>query len=468
MKNFCICTILVLFLLPTLLFAGEAYYVDPSQTDPYENGSYEHPWNSINDVNDHRFNNGDDVYFKVNTKIVTSEKLDIDWDGLESDRVIIGAYYGEDKFGLNGNARPIIDGNYKVPDNTDTGLINYWSGTGYITVVDLALHNSHGYGINMSHEYSPNNLHTDYNIVKNCYVQNSYNQGILFARASYGLIEGCEVFRSSYNNGRDKAGIEITGMSSELVSLNNVVRGNVVRWAGEGIGSYKGARYTIIENNIVYDCKSYHIYFGNARNCIIRNNIIYETGPANQPPDDSTGPSDRLIAVDCEGHVSSIIKVLGYAQIYGNYIAGGYTGISLHSNANDVGVYQNNVEIYNNTIVDCAKNFEFLNVDPKWNNIKIYNNYSFIFDELSENLIHVNNPSPDGVEWSDNFWNLPVSGNAAHNENTTDVSLIKVSGWRSLEAGEVGISSFSFTGDVKTQPASSVTKVSNVRIFSES
>jgi hypothetical protein len=44
----------------------------------------------------------------------TSVILDIDWSGTSGNRVIIGAYYGNGLFGLNGNSRPVIDGNNTI------------------------------------------------------------------------------------------------------------------------------------------------------------------------------------------------------------------------------------------------------------------------------------------------------------------------------------------------------------------
>ena len=95
----------ILLLSPTIVFAGKSYYVDP-RANFNGDGSFLRPWKSISSVNNHAFNTGDDVYFKVNTRCVADSYLNIDWDGTLSDPVIIGAYYGENKFGLNGQSRP--------------------------------------------------------------------------------------------------------------------------------------------------------------------------------------------------------------------------------------------------------------------------------------------------------------------------------------------------------------------------
>ena len=428
--------IAVICIFPALAIAGKAYYVDPSQSNPYQDGSYAHPWNSLLDVNNHKFNSGDDVYFKVGTTLKAAAQLIIDWDGTPNDRVIIGAYYGLNKFGLGGKARPVIDGHFTHPKDVNSALVLYTNGAGYVTVSDLQIINAKGTGISLSYNHSTVQNFTKHNIVRNCYVKRSKRVGILFARASYGLIENSTVEQASYGYSPG-ASIVISGMNDESLSLHNTVRGCTVFNGFEGIGVYKGARYTTVENNTIYNCRSFHLYLANARDAVFRNNVIYET--ASRLPGDSR---DKLIVVDAEGHVGSIIKVTGSCKIYNNYLAGGLVGISLLSNANNVGVYQSNNEIYNNRIIDCTNNFEFNQVDPKWRNNKIYGNYSFIY---TKGLNHANNYLPSGVTWTANYFNSAVSGNAATNAHINKVWLSKNSGWQTLNPGSVTTALFNFT-----------------------
>lgn len=94
---------LLLYLLPSLAFAGTAHYVDCS-AGTNGNGSYASLQNNIYSVNSHSFSTGEDLYFKVNTTCTPSVKFMIDWNGSSGDQVIIGAYYGNGQFGLNGNS----------------------------------------------------------------------------------------------------------------------------------------------------------------------------------------------------------------------------------------------------------------------------------------------------------------------------------------------------------------------------
>ena len=94
---------LLLNLLPSFAFAGTAHYVD-SSAGTNGNGSYASLQNNIYSVNSHSFSTGEVLYFKVNTTCTPSVKFMIDWNGSSGDQVIIGAYYGNGQFGLNGNS----------------------------------------------------------------------------------------------------------------------------------------------------------------------------------------------------------------------------------------------------------------------------------------------------------------------------------------------------------------------------
>jgi len=109
-------------------------------------------------------------------------------------------------------------------------------------------------------------------------------------------------------------------------------------------------------------------------------------------------------------------------------------------------------KIHDNIIVDCNKNFKFGHNNANWNGNEIYDNYAFIFDENSVGYIQSNNYNPYGVTWDNNFWNTAVSGNAADNQNTNNIELVKKTGWRDLTYGEVDVSYFDFLGSPTTFP----------------
>jgi parallel beta-helix repeat protein len=464
-----------LLFFPLVTFAGTTYYVDLSAANG-GNGSYSKPWNSIAQVNAYKFKSGDDLYFKVGSSKTVTQHLTIDWHGTANDRVIIGAYYGKGKFGLNGNERPLLNGNKTVPSNMEHGLVQY-VGPGHITIQDLHIKNSYGGGIVVKELWDrvlkKHKKSTD-NIVKNCKVVDSGRQGILLCRSSNSLIEGNFVDGSSQTKellptgkwSHSGGGIEVTGMSSEDVALNNIVRGNTVRRSSESISAYKGARYTTIENNTVYDVSGNGIYAANARDGIIRNNVVYgiDVKESRNPYQPWSGRR-QLIWIDSEGHVDKIIKVTGGWKIYDNFLAGGRVGIWLQSNSDNVGVYQKNNKIYNNRIVDCDRNIWIQGATEGWSGNEIYNNYSFIF---TPGLSHIyGSTSPPGVAWEGNHYNSKVTGNAAYKAKFNGKTLIKKTGWRNLPYGTVTSQMFNFVGEGESEgqllPVS-LEKVKNVTV----
>lgn len=458
-------TVFLLFLTSSTAWAGTAYYVDPTAAGG-GTGTYASPWNSIAQVNAKAFSAGDDVYFKAGTTLTMTTHLLVDWHGTESDPVVIGAYYGKGLFGLNNAARPILLGNKitPVPSGIYTALIHY-VGPGYVTVQDVHVKNSYGLGFQLSEGYYADGRRSIGNVVRNCITQDSGRQGILLARTSYSLVEDCFVDGASQTPeplasgviGYGGGGIEISGMNRET-SVHNVVRGNTVRRAGESIGNYLGARYTIIENNIVYDMGRVGIYAANSRDGVIRNNIVYW----NNPEESQNHLAPRmplragLIHIDAEGHVATTIKVTGGWEIYGNYLAGGRVGIWLECNSNQYGVYQVNNKIHDNVIVDCDRNFWIHQAVTGWTGNEIYNNYSFLF---TSGFVHYYaDSSPIGVTFSGNHYNTLVNtpaGNAATGAVYDDPDLVRVTGWRDMPVnGSADVSWWDFVGGSTPPPTS--------------
>lgn len=408
-------------LLPWLAFAGIAHYVDCS-SGTNGTGTYASPWNTITSVNSHEFSTGDDVYFKVETTCTPSAKLTIDWEGTSEDRVIIGAYYGDGQFGLNGNARPIIDGNsHTVPAyNSSQGLIEnaYGTPTGdYLTIQDLRINNSGNYGIQIG---NVGNL-----IISNCYVYRSKQNGMLIYKVITASIQDNVIEEASYLTG-PRAGLTINGANVENSTSGITVTRNRVFNCYEGIGLYKKVKDTIVEYNTVYDNRTYHIYIDASKYITIRYNLVYES--SGMGPD---GARDSLIHSDNE--VERGYCYIGGSKIYGNLIAGGRVGITLQDSSGALNCGQDDNLIYNNTIVDCQTNFNFLGDDASWSGNEVKNNISWTVTAGDSN--HSNDYSPSGVTWSHNNFDESVSGNAATNAVIDDPKLTKTSGWRSISPG---------------------------------
>ena len=410
-----------IFFIPSIIFAGTAHYVDCS-AGTNGSGTYASPWNNIPSVNSHSLSTGDDVYFKVSTTCTVSTSsghLVVDWDGNSGDTVVIGAYYGDGQFGLNGNARPIIDGQNTYPSTDYVGLIHKTTGPGYITVENLKIQNSNYHGINFTDQSGNVNI-----IVQDCHTYRTRGAGITFNYVDTGLIEDNIVDTASYNFSPGAA-INVGAGFQDGSCIDVVVRGNVVKNSYEGIGLYKEASSCIVEKNSVYDNRSYQIYNASgSHDNIIRYNLVYHS---------SGKDPKRGIVISCESWTcGNIAQCSNDNQIYGNLIASAESGISLTSNCGLLP--SNGNKIYNNTIVDSVDyNFRITGTGSG-NEIK--NNISRLYTSGST---HSNSDSPTGVTWDTNvFYGVDtVSGNAATNQVTSDPLLSKTSGWRSLTTGAV-------------------------------
>ena len=442
-------TVLAILLIPSLCF-GANFYVDPTYNgaNGSGNGSYSRPWTTIDQVNNYSFSTSDDLYFRAGTRLYMKNRLRINWSGKANNRVVVGAFYGENKFGLGGKARPILDGlkNTVPTKGSYSGLIEARDIAGYVTIKDLEIRDSGGAGIRLGNNSSATSFKNTYCTISNCTITRPWRRGIEVARSSYNLIENNKISYPSYGQNKPDrimgAGIEITGMNNESLTQNNVVRGNTVHGgSAEGIGLYQRARYNIVENNIVYDCRTYHIYLDKTKNNTVRNNLVYST---------AGGDTGSGIAVASELHVYEYESSLGWHDIHDNYIAGLRNGIKV-SIPDGAKEGHKNISIYNNRLVDNYKNLNFSNDNiGDWADNKIYRNYSFIF---TAGLKHSGDMSPRSFTWDRNYYNnnySTVTGNAARNAIFNNISLQKTSGWGNLQPGQVDKSFFAFGGETSS------------------
>ena len=269
--------VLSLCFLPSLVLAGTSHYVDCSSG--YDgNGSYASPWNSISSVNSHSLSTGDDVYFKVNTTCTPSTYLAVDWSGSSGDRVIIGAYYGNGQFGLNGNSRPIIDGNNNTVPSPSAyrGLIDIRKDSvSHVTVENLKLQYSGQSGVAVKYSDNVN--------VDNCYIYRPSESCIVYSAGvgdgvDTGIISDNICENSGYPDYTGSgAAITVTASDNEDATTNiTVTRNKVYSSKLEGIGLYKKVTNSIVEYNVIYDIKTAHIYIDAGKFNTIKYNLIYD------------------------------------------------------------------------------------------------------------------------------------------------------------------------------------------------
>lgn len=437
---------------------GESHYVDFGTKVPLaqQEGTFSRPWSTIAQIKSHAFKEGDDLFFRTGTTKAVAQKLVVNWDGTETNRAIIGAYHGEGLFGLGGQDRPVLKGSFRssganVPPGDYDGLITYNRPGGYITVRDLELVESYAAGVKISSGHDGSIQQVE---VSNCVVRDIGRQGISFGSTHHSLIEGNHVeqvcqrkvvlaIKTTYSG----AAIVIMGGNSETKSMHNTIRGNTVARYFEGIGVYRGPRYTVVEDNTVYDGSDMGIYISNARDAVVRNNLVYN------PPviwhSLYKGPGARNgIQLDSEGHRDKVIKLAGNHEVHDNFIAGMTRGIVLASRSNALGVWQKNNRIHDNVIVDCESNIALAKSKTEtmadvagWENNLISNNASFVF---TGGMQHTNVKTWPGVAWDGNYFNTAVSGDPAHNAQINKVKLKNTSGWRDLTPGDLDRSDFDF------------------------
>ncbi len=450
--------VILISFLPSSIFAGTTYYVDCSASSNGD-GSFSNPWNNVQFVNKHVFGKGDDVYFKTNTTCATSAELVVDWDGTINDRVVIGAYYGENQFGLNGNNHPIIDGQHNVPSSKHSALVNMSSKSlqGHVTFENLRINNSKYIGILTNY--------VDDVIVYNCYIYRSGGAGIILARCKTCKVSNNRTEHTSTIPKAVGAAIAITGMEEIGATTNVTVEYNTVSDGHEGIGIYQKADGNIVQYNTVYDCHTYHIYLGSSKENTVRYNLVYKSIDGGD--EGSVPGTDSGIILNNESWHSPECYI-GGNEIYGNLIAGFNKGINLSNEVDNCA--QNNNKIYNNTLVDNNFNIWFKQngqgglTGMTYSGNEIKNNISWT---ISSGAIHSNVYTMPGVAWDRNNFDDAVKGDAqAGNAQIYMPNLTKTSGWRSLKAGAVNGTEFELQPDSKNINNGRSIDGYNGRIFS--
>jgi hypothetical protein len=419
------------FFLSFFVFAENAsaanYYVDCSASTN-GNGTYESPWNNLPSVNAKTFVTGDDIYFKVGTTCYLnsdSDRLQIKHSGTNSDRVVVGAYYGNGLFGLGGKERPIIDGRSQYPAR-EQGAIDIRSRS-YVTVRDLKVQKM---GSSTKAGRAVQVLDSSYIDIENCYMYDCYGNAVMFSAVNTGnIIDNTAEQARKLSASPTGAAIEVTGRNITGATKNiYVARNHVFMSRYEGIGFYKKVEHSIAEHNIVRDTSSYMMYMDASANNTFRYNLIYIT---------TANSLSRKVAMACNLESWHAYCFGGNNKFYGNFVAGADRGISFGNGKQADGCRPHiGHKVYHNTFVDNNTVYTFWS-PTTIEAIDVKNNISIITSENSTGR-HIYSAtggnSPPGVTWSHNLFRggtLPT-GNAATNMITGDPKLTKTSGWRTI------------------------------------
>ncbi len=411
--------------------AGTVYYCDLNKS-ANGNGTYESPF-QWSQLNSYPFSTGDDLYFKTGSSITLSagSYLEIDWEGSPGDHVIIGAYYGDGQFGLNGENRPSIDGNNNTaPAKTSyRGIIDKQEGAetdAYLEIENLAISESGYQGVRI--------FNCNYVAVRDCRMSYCYKSGGIFLNScKYQIVTGNILH---HNRDGDKVGrqggIVITSNSSEGSGMYAYVADNLLYQGGwEGIGVYQKFQYAVVENNVLYDIPSYHIYNDSSAYVCFRNNICYTSTEGS-----SYGAPDRHFNLNVEAEREYCYT--GPTVIYNNLSAYPSVGISVACSVTNVSGYSNcaweSLAVFNNIIID-ANSYSIYNNHTNSNTGIAYKNNSSWIPSAGGSL--VNSVNPTNVTWSHNQWGSNPGGNAATMAVIGTPGIEKTSDWTKIAPGGI-------------------------------
>jgi len=428
--------IVVLIITSASAWAGTTYYFDPGATAGTGAGTIGNPFFTAAQVNAKAFAVGDDLYFKVGTTytLPTGQYFAIDWNGTSEDRVVIGAYYGENQFGLNGGSRPVLSGGeWLAPAQSSyNGIIHLARGSSTNTYVDiqyLELEKSGKYGFKAQY--------ADQFTVKYCYTDKTWGNGIVIERCSDWEVYGNIVDNPRYSRIGAGAGIEITANDSiYYLTQRGLVKRNTVFGAYEGIGIYKRSRDIVVTENIVYDCYSFHLYVASSTKVVMSNNLVYDS-------------KEFYEAGTTQYHLNACQEIAqnyceaGKFIYYGNVSINARHGTNISSALQAQGKFpdcaQANFAVFNNTFIrpyhtDQAYTYRWWRTNQTGWEGYFKNNISYLSDG---GAAHIDYASVPGVVWDNNLFSSAVTGNAAIGALIADPNIVQTSGWGDLTPGSL-------------------------------
>jgi parallel beta-helix repeat protein len=297
-----------------LVIAGSAraepaagYFVDCESGDDAASGtSPQQPWKTLRKVNTTVTAEGSDVFLKAGTTC-RNQVLTVDWNGSQSDRVIIGSYRASGSTaqqGYEGSSRPTIRGTYAsgcraaTPSTCPVGMndndknatpANQWDGlitirTSYVTVQDIALADSSGSGLVHNSDNTASNV-----IVQNMSITQTFNAGIRLQGVKHDVLRDNVVDLVSLKKVDGRASNWSPGiLVQDSAPAYVLIEGNKLsNSGGEGIGVLRSS-HTIVRGNTVSNNRRPLIYLDNASDNVAENNMLLGNGYMNGA-DDSYG-----------------------------------------------------------------------------------------------------------------------------------------------------------------------------------
>ena len=448
-------------------------FVDPDNGSDSYNGLYgefqsgsDGPLATLNGVNALDLSTITAIYILVGTTITCEDDGDFfdedEFRGSPGTYAVFGAYYlssGVPYRGLNGLARPIIQGTAARPHDYDGANV-----LGYQNVYPEAEPTRQSFNALVGSDPGSSNGYDGWNRVENLHVRHSGGRGIFYRYVNYIQIVNCvgELCLASGIRGQDLNDIlidgcyvtgccasqEYYGFSSRPHALSlagNLIRGtvrNCVSWQnwGESMGCGNGLQEDCLwEDNVSFDNKHILWYADAAQRLVLRRNLLFMSGRDANNYSDVGGASGFSLQAGERNQFPPLDPDTDRSEdmmIYGNIIIGASSGVVFwDSYSNQTGQANGDfgdMYIFRNTFIDCVQEMGEINAAWTADNGRIWDNMFLTFDDTAH---EIENGVPRGTwDEEDNAFNgssgLPSwTGNITGTMWTGDTS-----GWDSLES----------------------------------
>jgi len=367
--------------------SGNTYYVDPEGEDSNTGLSPDSPWQTIEKVNQQKFDPGDNVLFKKGW--TWTGKLEIHSSGTENSPILIGAYGKGEKPVIiappEDAAIVLAATDYIVLQDLDvrggyTAIAVY--GSDFTIIEDCLIGRNSFLGIWVNQkEWEPKKNHSNHGIIRRCIIDQGHNtekhpeDGIHFR-------DGVNYWKVYDNEIRDwgHSGISFLQEDDNTTVSHNKVYRNLITGKNSDYmrgfeikGNEGGAQFNEFFSNIIRDT-SVRTQIGGDHNLIYYNVFDTVTGSRYQ------GNMTEAGAININGGWTQT-QVGHDNRIFNNVIYNcAEAGIEIRSHEISPAIY--NIEIKNNIIMNCGKN-SIINLqgialwiknEPKITNLIIENN----------------------------------------------------------------------------------------------
>jgi Right handed beta helix region len=436
----------VLILFNSAWAANKSYYIDATIGSDTNTGlSHAQAWKSLSRATS--LADGSDVYLLCG-ETWTKERIAINWKGVDQNNYsVIGAYYvddGVETIGVNGDGKPIIDGNNIHPSRHD-GQIESSRNADYIWIENIELRKSAGYGINFDYD-------SDYSVIKNCKFRTMHNQSIWIPNGQYPIVESNEFYDTArkYLDDMGATGwpgtIELNSGSTNRSNYATVRFNKIQGSYGEGISP---GDYATVMYNLVINTRSKGIYLNGNSYCEVAYNLVVGTNEATYRYMTSPGYHNAGICLSVESYRK--LDTAGN-KIHHNVVINAFAGIQVNNSHYPDYEISGNV-IANNTFIDNYRNAYFFNSGDKVDFTNYYyNNLHYDNHADSKNATVAGSDKLDSWVFSHNHWYPSLNDYEIASANDTNTTgCISRTSWRGTSA----VNNVSFTiSDLAIAPES--------------